>query len=284
MADLDDPLHHLLAAWRHRLDRGPRVLDHLLGGRLQLQRRAHRGARNRPVHRPADRPARERRQVTKTPVRARRKGGASFSLGLGGQLVQRALDSPAQMVALFAQAGDLGPRRSELVAQPLHLIFQLVQLPRPPIRPTDARLRVRQLELQSFDGDLELAALREQVLDEGLRRPVCSFDIATEARLKLAEAQMLHLAAQETRFDLQAADALRRLVWEAVELAGVDEETDGKPFAVLLDDMLVAGNGAARDVHLLEPADRARQDVDWATHLSLHANSGGRAVRVPAVV
>src|SRR5439155_873726 len=88
-----------------------------------------------------------------------------------GQLVQRALDSPAQMVALFAQAGDLGPRRSELVAQPLHLIFQLVQLPRPPIRPTDARLRVRQLELQSFDGDLELAALREKVLDERLRRP-----------------------------------------------------------------------------------------------------------------
>src|SRR2546427_835241 len=136
MADLDDPLHHLLAAWRHRLDRGPRVLDHLLGGRLQLQRRAHRGARNRPVHRPADRPARERRQVTKTAANALPKGGASFSLGLGGQLVPRALDSPAQMVALFAQAGDLRPRPNGLGGPPLPLIFSLLQPPPPPIRPT----------------------------------------------------------------------------------------------------------------------------------------------------
>jgi len=69
---------------------------------------------------------------------------------------------------------------------------------------------------------------------------------------------MLHLAVQETRFDLQAADALRRLVREAVELAGVDEETDGKLFAVLLDDVLVAGHGAPGDLDLLEAADLAR--------------------------
>src|SRR5438105_13509873 len=74
------------------------------------------------------------------------------------------------MVALFAQLGDLGSRGGELVAQPFHLAFQLAQLTRPRVRAAAGRLRVRQLELQALDRDLELAALREQVLDERLRR------------------------------------------------------------------------------------------------------------------
>src|SRR6185437_4586129 len=73
---------------------------------------------------------------------------------------------------------------------------------------------------------------------------VGSFDIAAESGLELAEPEVLHLATQEPRFDLQARDAFHILVGIPVELARVDEHAERELFAVLLDDVLVTGHRA----------------------------------------
>src|SRR2546428_10677125 len=64
---------------------------------------------------------------------------------------------------------------------------------------------------------------------------VGSFDIAAQTGLKLAEAQMLHLATQEAGLDLEAANARGGLVREAAQLAGVDEQGDRELRALLFD-------------------------------------------------
>src|SRR5712691_5226182 len=79
-----------------------------------------------------------------------------------------------------------------------------------------------------------------------------SFDIAAESGLELAQAQVLHLAAKISRLDGEALDALQILVREAVQLARVDEQADREPLPVLLEHVLVAGDSAAGDLHLLE--------------------------------
>ena len=48
---------------------------------------------------------------------------------------------------------------------------------------------------------------------------------------------------------------------------GCDEQTLGQPNAILLDDVLVARDRAARDLHLLEAADAAHENVNRPSHL-----------------
>src|SRR4029077_15349913 len=84
---------------------------------------------------------------------------------------------------------------------------------------------------------------------------VCSFDIATQARLKFTQPEGLHLATQVARLDRQTPDALVGFVREAVELSRIDQQADRELLAVLLEHVLVAGDGASRDLHLGEAAD-----------------------------
>src|SRR5690242_15509923 len=88
-----------------------------------------------------------------------------------------------------------------------------------------------------------------------------SFDIATEPGLKLPQPQVLHLAAQEAGFDLEALDPAHRLVRKPVELAGVDQHAERKLLSILLEHLLVARHSAARDLDLLEAANPAREHV-----------------------
>src|SRR5258705_250054 len=81
------------------------------------------------------------------------------------------LDASAQVVSFFPQLRELGARGRQLVAQALDLVLQLSDLAREGIRATaTGHLRVRKVELQPLDGDLQLAALGEKLLDEGVRR------------------------------------------------------------------------------------------------------------------
>src|SRR5580765_7883301 len=68
---------------------------------------------------------------------------------------------------------------------------------------------------------------------------VGSFDIAAQPGLELTKPEVLHLATQVPRLDVQARDALHVLVWIAVKLSRVDEDAECEPLAVLLDDVLV---------------------------------------------
>src|SRR4029077_4936166 len=96
---------------------------------------------------------------------------------------------------------------------------------------------------------------------------VGSFDIAAQSRLKFAQPEMLHLATQVPRLDLEAPDALDVFVGIAVELAGVDEHAERQPFAVLFDDVLETGHRAACDSHRGKAADPSHQHIDRAAHL-----------------
>src|SRR5438128_12244735 len=98
-------------------------------------------------------------------MRPRLCGGA-FSL-LGGQLLQSTLDARSKLVALFSQLRRLGTRRCQLVAEALDLFLELAQ---PWVGAARDGSGVGQLELEALDGDLELTAFREQILNEGLRR------------------------------------------------------------------------------------------------------------------
>src|SRR5437879_4614422 len=94
----------------------------------------------------------------------------------------------------------------------------------------------------------------------------CSLDIAAMSRLKLAQAKVLHLSTQIASFDGEAVDALGRLVWKAIQLAGVDQEAQGERLSFFLDHVLEARDGPARDLDLLETADPSGQHVDRAAH------------------
>src|SRR5438445_10472217 len=91
-----------------------------------------------------------------------------FSL-LGGQLLESTLDAGSKLVTLFSQLRRLGTRRCQLVAEALDLFLELAQ---PWVGAARDGSGVGQLELEALDGDLELTALREQILNEGLR-PLC---------------------------------------------------------------------------------------------------------------
>src|SRR5438094_18588 len=101
-----------------------------------------------------------------------------FSL-LGGQLLESTLDAGSKLVTLFSQLRRLGTRRCQLVAQALDLFLKLAQ---PRVRPRRAGSGVGQLELETLDGDLELTAFREQILDERLRRLCLLFRHTGKAR------------------------------------------------------------------------------------------------------
>jgi len=77
---------------------------------------------------------------------------------------------------------------------------------------------------------------------------------------------MLHLAPEKACLDLEPSDALGGFVRKPVELAVVDEQADRQLLTVLLDHVLVAGHGAARDLHLFEAAHAAAKDVHRTTH------------------
>src|SRR2546425_3697177 len=104
--------------------------------------------------------------------------GGPFSL-LGGQLLQSTLDPRSKLVALFSQLRRVGTRRCQLVAQALDLFLKLAQ---PRVRSARAGSGVGQLELETLDGDLELTAFREQILDERLRRLCLLFRHTGKAR------------------------------------------------------------------------------------------------------
>src|SRR6266853_5693369 len=93
-----------------------------------------------------------------------------------------------------------------------------------------------------------------------------ALDIATKSRLELAQAEVLHLAAQISSLDREALDSLCGFVRKAIEPSGVDEQAQRQLFAFLFDDVLVAGDGPPRDFHLLEAANPAREYVDRAAH------------------
>src|SRR5712664_2542166 len=92
---------------------------------------------------------------------------------------------------------------------------------------------------------------------------LCSFDIATQARLKFAEPEVFHLPAQITRFGFEALDAFQVLERVAIQLARVDQEAKSKLWLpIFLDHVLVAGHRAARNFHALESADPSGQHID----------------------
>src|SRR4030081_1531525 len=103
---------------------------------------------------------------------------------------------------------------------------------------------------------------------------VGSFDIPTQSRLKLPQSQVLHLAAQVSRLHLETLDALGRLEGKSVELARVDEQTHRELLAVRLDNVLVARDGPAGDLHLLKSTDSPRQHIDWASHVQMLVQKG----------
>src|SRR5712692_237635 len=109
----------------------------------------------------------------------------------------------------------------------------------------------------------------------------CSVDIAAQSRLELAQAEVLHLAAQITRFDREALDALESIVREPIELARVDEHAQRELFAVLFDDVLVAGHGAAGDLGLSGTAATSRPHIDRAAHVRNPSAASSEATVVP---
>src|ERR1700674_2908545 len=93
--------------------------------------------------------------------------GGPFSLSELGDLFQDVLDACPQLVALFAHEAGLGTCRRKLIPEPLDLSPQLAHSG---IWTAGCRLNLGQVQPQALDGDLQLAALREQLLNERLRR------------------------------------------------------------------------------------------------------------------
>src|SRR5436190_118157 len=107
----------------------------------------------------------------------------------GGELFEGTLDASAQVVAFFPQLRELGTRGRQLVAQALNLPLELSDVAREGIRTAAAgHLRVRQVELQPLDGDLQLAALGEKLLNERVRRPGRLFRHSGKALAETPEA------------------------------------------------------------------------------------------------
>ena len=77
-----------------------------------------------------------------------------------GQLLERLFHSQPQLVAFFAHQAGFGTRRRELKAKTFDLASKLAQ---PRVGPGCGCLDLSQLETQAFDGDLQRAALREQL-------------------------------------------------------------------------------------------------------------------------
>src|SRR5437764_2636551 len=95
-----------------------------------------------------------------------------------------------------------------------------------------------------------------------------SFDIATEPRLKLAQAQVLHLPAKKACLYLEASDPRRSLIWKAIELPRVNEQAEREFLTLPLDHFLVARHRAASDLDLFVAADFAREHADGTAHVS----------------
>src|SRR5262249_13848406 len=87
----------------------------------------------------------------------------------------------------------------------------------------------------------------ERLRGDGL---VARVDIAAEPGLELAQAQVLHLVLQVPRFHRERPETLRALVRVPVQVLRVDQQTEREALAVRLDDVLVAGHGAASDLRL----------------------------------
>src|SRR5207253_8630640 len=77
-------------------------------------------------------------------------------------------------------------------------------------------------------------------------------DIAADPRLELTEPQVLQLALQVARLDGERPDAPDGLERIPVQVSRVHQQTDRQALPVGLQDVLVAGNRAARDLGLGE--------------------------------